>query len=333
MKKRAPRNRTLTCSESELERLAQRIMHLHGQADTGILSDAIINADIFEISKLLPEKFVDLLILDPPYNLSKNYNGRGFKKLDSGEYAKWFEDLLQDLRPFLKNDASIYVCSDWKTSMIIAPILMRFFKVRNRITWEREKGRGAKGNWKNNLEDIWYCSVSDKVYFDVDSVKVKRRVLAPYKTKDGLPKDWQKASEGNFRLTHPSNLWTDISIPFWSMPENTDHPTQKPEKLLAKMILASSRPKDMVFDPFLGSGTTAVVAKKLGRNYCGIEINREYCCWALKRLEQAETNKSIQGYVDGVFWERNSLKMQKQTNKQNKLDTKDLKNKTQGFLL
>ena len=91
------------------------------------------------------------------------------------------------------------------------------------------------------------------------------------------------------------------------MPENTDHPTQKPEKLIAKLVLASSRPGDLVFDPFLGSGTTSVVSQKLDRRFCGIELNREYCCWALKRLLQAQKDTSIQGYADGVFWERNSL--------------------------
>jgi site-specific DNA-methyltransferase (adenine-specific) len=90
------------------------------------------------------------------------------------------------------------------------------------------------------------------------------------------------------------------------MPENTDHPTQKPEKLLAKIILASSNPGDVVLDPFLGSGTTSVVAKKLGRNYVGIEIDDAYCCLAEKRLAIAETDRTVQGYVDGVFWERNS---------------------------
>ena len=90
------------------------------------------------------------------------------------------------------------------------------------------------------------------------------------------------------------------------MPENTPHPTQKPEKLYAKLILASSKPGDRIFDPFLGSGTAAVVAKKLDRRYCGIEANTEYCLWAAKRLQQADHNQSIQGYEDGVFWERNS---------------------------
>ena len=103
------------------------------------------------------------------------------------------------------------------------------------------------------------------------------------------------------------------------MPENTDHPTQKPEKLYAKLVLASTKPGDKIFDPFLGSGTTAVVAQKLGRSYCGVEINREYCHWAVKRLMNAIGDNTIQGYVDGVFWERNSIGDQK-TKKSNKVE-------------
>jgi site-specific DNA-methyltransferase (adenine-specific) len=96
------------------------------------------------------------------------------------------------------------------------------------------------------------------------------------------------------------------------MPENTDQPTQKPEKLYAKLILASSREGDVVFDPFMGSGTAAVVAKKLRRRYLGIEINEEYCLWAAKRLQMADENSEIQGYTHGVFWERNSQRCKKE---------------------
>ena len=95
-------------------------------------------------------------------------------------------------------------------------------------------------------------------------------------------------------------------MPFWSMPENTPHPTQKPEKLLAKIILASSVENDLILDPFLGSGTTAVVAKKLNRRFAGIERDENYCLLAEKRLALAERDKTIQGFADGVFWERNS---------------------------
>ncbi len=95
------------------------------------------------------------------------------------------------------------------------------------------------------------------------------------------------------------------------MPENTDHPTQKPEKLLAKIILASTNENDLILDPFAGSGTTSVVAKKLNRAFCGIELDEKYCLLAEKRLALAETDKTIQGFSDGVFWERNSQKSKK----------------------
>ena len=155
--------------------------------------------------------------------------------------------------------------------------------------------------------------MSNDFYFDVDAVKLKRRVLAPYRDGDGAPKDWEESSEGQFRLTNPSNLWTDLSVPFWSMAENTDHPTQKPEKLMAKLILASSKPGDFVFDPFFGSGTACVVAKKLKRKFSGVERESEYCEMAAKRLALADLDSTVQGYFDGCFWERNSLADQKRS--------------------
>jgi site-specific DNA-methyltransferase (adenine-specific) len=115
-----------------------------------------------------------------------------------------------------------------------------------------------------------------------------RSCAANYDDNFRQPKDWTEEADGAFRVTHPSNLWTDITVPFWSMPENTDHPTQKPKKLFAKLILASSRLGDVVLDPFLGSGTTSVVAKKLGRRYIGIEKEETYCLLAEKRLGLVE---------------------------------------------
>jgi len=311
MKAPAPRNRTLTCTEAELASLSTDLTRLTEPVNLESLTDRIVNQDLEHALPFLPTGFVDLLILDPPYNLTKNYNGHVFRSRDSENYIAWFGRMLSSLLPLLRPEASLYVCSDWKTSNLIFPVLDKYLHVRNRITWEREKGRGAKTNWKNNTEDIWFCTVGNDYCFNVGDVKLKRRVIAPYRSDDGKPKDWEESQNGNYRLTHPSNLWSDITIPFWSMPENTDHPTQKPEKLIAKLVLASSNPGDFVFDPFLGSGATAVVARKLKRRFCGIELNLEYCCWAAKRLIQAETDTSIQGYADGVFWERNSLNAQK----------------------
>ena len=309
MKDMAPKNRTLQCNSTDIKRLSGQILSIEKSVGEDKLEGRVICGNTLNVLPHLPTDFVDLLILDPPYNLSKNYNGNQFKEKGKRAYQKWFQSVLEAVKPTLKPNATVYVCADWKTSVLIAPLLESHLRIRNRITWEREKGRGAKTNWKNNTEDIWFCTASDSYYFNVDAVKLKRKVIAPY-TVDGKPKDWQPEEQGNYRLTHPSNIWTDITVPFWSMPENTDHPTQKPEKLIAKLILASSRENDFILDPFLGSGTTAVVARKLGRRFCGIELNREYCCWALKRLERAADDPIIQGYTGGVFWERNSLSAQ-----------------------
>ncbi len=274
------------------------------QAVAGIL-DRTIHQDLLAALPYLPNGFVDLLIVDPPYNLRKDFNGAVFKARSPQSYQNWLSSWLAQIPRLLKPTASIYMCCDWQSSNAIYEVFSQHFQVRNRITWEREKGRGAKRNWKNASEDIWFGTVGNDYTFNVDAVKLQRRVRAPYRDRAGKPKDWQETEQGKFRATHPSNLWTDISVPFWSMPENTDHPTQKPEKLIAKMILASSHAGDVVFDPFLGSGTTSVVAKKLGRRYVGIEQEKLYCCLAEKRLAIADQHPTIQGYADGCFWERN----------------------------
>ena len=303
---RSPRNKTLTLSASECRTYCRRLLTLDRPARPADITNRIIHQDIFEALPHLPKAFVDLLVLDPPYNLDMTFADGRFTRGSDEDYLAWVERWLPALRATLKPTATIYVCSDWRSSPVIYPLLKELFVVRNRITWEREKGRGANANWKSSAEDIWFCTVSEDYTFNVEDVKLRRRVLAPYRSPDGKPKDWSEDHRGKTRLTHPSNLWTDITVPFWSMAENTEHPTQKPEKLLAKLILASSQPGDMVLDPFLGSGTSAVVAKKLGRRYVGIEIAATYACLAEKRLAMAELDTRIQGYRDGVFWERNS---------------------------
>lgn len=308
-KERAPRNRTIDLSEEERRFYKQKLVQLSQITELKAIVNCTIHQDLLMALRFLPEHFVDLLFLDPPYNLDKTFNDSSFKRRDLAGYTEWLDTYLHGLEPILKPTASIYLCSDWRSSPAVFDVIKHRFQVRNRITWEREKGRGAARNWKNASEDIWFCTVSDAYTFNVEAVKLKRKVIAPYRMA-GKPKDWDRTDAGNFRLTHPSNLWTDLTIPFWSMPENTDHPTQKPEKLVAKIMLASSNPGDVVFDPFLGSGTTSVVAKKLGRRYIGVELDELYCCLAEKRLAIADTDASIQGYADGVFWERNTLHKQ-----------------------
>lgn len=310
-KERAKNNRTLTLSIEEIESLKSKLATEETLKENPDVLNKTLNGDVLKMLEFVPDNFADLIIIDPPYNLTKNFNGFKFNSRSDESFdeylATWFPQVCKKLKP----NGSLYMCGDWKCTSSLQRAIEKELSILNRITWQREKGRGAKSNWKNGMEDIWFAVKNPKdYYFDVESVKMKRKVIAPYKV-DGKPKDWDQSEDGNFRITYPSNFWDDISIPFWSMPENTDHPTQKPEKLYTKLILASSKPGDVIFDPFLGSGTTSVVAKKLGRNYCGIEMNQEYCLWTEKRLQMAEKDSSIQGYSDGVFWERNSLLDQK----------------------
>lgn len=305
---KSERNKTIDITIEEGQEYLDKCVKLDCKTELSQILDKTIIGDTFEILKLLPEKSIDLLITDPPYNLNKDFHGNKFKRMSEKDYLDYIEKWACLIKPLLKDNASIYVCCDWYSSQSIFKVLKNHFNVRNRITWQREKGRGSLNNWKNGCEDIWYCTNSEEFTFNVDNVKIRRKVIAPYK-KDGIAKDWFETESGKYRDTYPSNFWDDISIPYWSMPENTAHPTQKPEKLIAKLILASSNENDIILDTFLGSGTTSVTAKKLNRHYIGIEQNEQYCVWAEKRLEQADSNKNIQGYT-GVFWERNTSNLQ-----------------------
>lgn len=312
----APHNRTLTLNEDERAALRARLLTpaalagpTRGEATDGAsppdaLLDRTVHGDLLDVLPLLPDALADLIVVDPPYNLSKRFGAQRFGARSDADYraylASWMPAVAAKLRP----TGTMYVCGDWRCSAALHDAIQATgLTLINRITWQRDKGRGAAHNWKNGMEDIW-MAVADphRYYFDVEAVKLKRRVRAPYRDASGAPKGW---TDG-YRMTHPSNFWDDVTIPFWSMPENTDHPTQKPEKLVAKLMLASSRPGDVVLDPFLGSGTTSVVARKLGRRYLGIELDETYCLLAEKRLARAARDATIQGYADGVFWERNS---------------------------
>ncbi len=302
------RNKTirLSADSEEGKTYLSRCVTVTDDLDTlDPVRDKTILGDSFAVLPHLPAASVDLVIADPPYNRDKTYSSTRFHRQSGEAYEaftrRWLELVLRVLKP----EGSLYVCADWQTGLVLGPVLADMAILRSRITWQREKGRGAAANWKNGMEDIWFATKSDRYTFHLDAVRIRRRVLAPYR-ENGVPKDWQESPEGKYRDTCPSNFWDDITVPFWSMPENTAHPTQKPEKLMAKLLLASSSPGDTVLDPFAGSGSACVAAKKLDRHYIGIEKEETYCCWCEKRLEDARSDRRIQGYEDGIFRERNS---------------------------
>ncbi len=254
----APRNRTLLLTDADR---AGPLPGLPQRPEPG----SIYLGDALEGLRRSPP--ADLVFADPPYDAG------------AGWHAEWIEECARVLRP----GGSIYVCCDWRISGAIHSLLERRFSVRNRITWRREKGRGARRNWKQNMEDLWFATKGEGYTFNL--VKWRKKVVAPYR-EDGKPKDWVEEEGGRYRMTCPSNIWTDLCVPFWSMRENTPHPNQKPEKLVARVIEASSNPGDLVLDPFMGSGTTAVVARRLGRRFLGFENDPECVRLALKRLAE-----------------------------------------------
>ena len=301
-KERASMNRTITLTEEERYTYKDYISNKFK-----LNENSIICGDFFEINSQIPDKYVDLILIDPPYNITKKYGENTFKAMSDDEYFNYVLKIFKHCLRVLKDNGTMYVCGDWKTSYIQRKALeylenQEMCDVINRITWSRDKGRGANNNWKNNIEDI-YMVVKDKnnYTFNIDAVKMKKTVLAPYKDKNGNNKDWQDDGEGAYRMTCPSNIWFDITVPFWSMAENTDHPTQKSEKLYAKLILASSNKNDIVYEPFAGVFTGCVTAQKLERNWFGVEYENEYCLLGQKRLCLAKINNTIQGYEDGVF--------------------------------
>jgi site-specific DNA-methyltransferase (adenine-specific) len=305
---KSARNKTIDFALADAPAgILERIRHEGDQLSTlSSVVDQTINGDAFRILKQLPDQVADLAIVDPPYNLDKKYDGLNFKKMSDTDYQAYTQRWVDALIPKLKPHASLYVFADWQTSIALAPVLASNFTIKNRITWQREKGRGAQTNWKNGMEDIWFLVRDQSNYtFNVDQVKQRRQVIAPYRVA-GKARDWQETAAGRFRDTMPSNFWDDISIPYWSMPENTGHPTQKPEKLLAKVILASTNPGDLILDPFAGAGSSLVTAKKLNRHFIGIEQSLLYTAWGEYRLQQTKAGDDIQGYTDGVFWERNT---------------------------
>ena len=273
---RAPRNRTLFLEPGDETRFVPSPL-------PDRIAAGVFVGDAIDFLSRLEAGSVDLFVADPPYNKGKDFGNNRDRRDD---YEAWTARWLDHARRALSSAGSIYVCSAWERSGLIQRLLEERFVVRNRITWKRDKGRGARANWKNNHEDVWFATAGERYTFNLDAVKVRKPVIAPYRDAEGRPKDWTESADGRHRMTHPSNMWTDLCVPFWSMPENTPHPTQKPERLIERILLASSKPGDFVVDPFLGSGTTAVVAKRLGRTFAGVDLNPDYLRLAMKRLSQ-----------------------------------------------
>ena len=267
----------------------------------------------FESDNFIENNSVDLFFCDPPYFISGTSAKQDLifgDRMDwdrqwksKEEFYRWSAEWMSLMYKQLKPTGSAYVCICWEHSGKFQDILSKIgFNIINRITWKRDKGRGSTHNWKSMHEDIWFVSKSSKYVFNVEAVMVEKDVIAPYKNKDGSPKDWFVDADGNKkRYTYPGNIWVDFVVPFWSMkevksyaktkktPNNvlTKHNTQKPKDLVKRCLLASSNEGDLVVDYFSGSGTTAIVAIELGRKAIVFDTNK----LCMEMLEARLTNE------------------------------------------
>jgi site-specific DNA-methyltransferase (adenine-specific) len=242
-----------------------------------ILGDAIES-----LRSLIPDSSIDLIFADPPYNIGKDFNGRK-DKWDSDEaYLEWCYQWLDLCVQKLKPNGSFYVMTSTQSMPFFDIFLRKKLDILSRIVWHYDSsGVQAKRYYGSMYEPILFCvKDKDNYTFNSEAVLVEaktgaKRKLIDYRKPIPTVYNSQKV---------PGNVW-EIPRVRYRMGEYENHPTQKPVALLERIILASSNPGDVVLDPFSGTFTTSFVAKKLGRQSIGIEIEEEYVKIGLRRLD------------------------------------------------
>ena len=238
----------------------------------------VIQGNVLEILPQIPSSFVTLAPIDPPFGIG--YQNKDWDKFESQEeFLKFSEKWIKEVFRILKDNGTLYCFMAWQNAAEIKLILDNYGTIRNWITWTRLKGRGTKKNYKSMKEEVFYYTKTDKFIWNPQQI-LKKHVF-PY-VKDGKPRGWFLDADGNkVRWTGVGNSWS-YTPPFWKMKEWYGHPSQKPELMYERMILASSNEGDTILDIFSGSGTASVVAKKLNRNFICVE-NDPYWVDVIKR--------------------------------------------------
>ncbi|MDR3234946.1 MAG: site-specific DNA-methyltransferase [Planctomycetaceae bacterium] len=242
--------------------------------------NTIFNENLFDGIGKIDNNSVDLILADPPYGLGKDY-GNDSDKIDPNDYQKWSESWIDLVLPKLKPTGSLYLFLTWRFSPEVFCALKKRMIMLNEIIWDRRVPSmgGSTRRFSSVHDTIGFFAKTKDYYFDLDSVRV------PYdaETKKArsrsifVGKKWLEVGY------NPKDVWS-ISRLHRIHSERVNHPTQKPLEIIDRMILASCPKGGLVFDPFMGSGTTAVSAKQNGRNYVGFELNPDYCRIAEQRL-------------------------------------------------
>lgn len=248
----------------------------------------IIFGDALEVLKTLSDSSVDLIFADPPYNIGKNFNGK-VEKWDTEEsYLKWCYEWLDLCIQKLKPNGSFYVMTATQFMPYFDIYLRDKLTILSRIVWSYDSsGVQAKKYYGSMYEPILFCVKDKNNYtFNTNDILVEAKTGAKRKLID-----YRKTIPTVYNSEKvPGNVW-EFSRVRYRMDEYENHPTQKPISLLERIIKASSNEGDLVLDPFSGTFTTCYVAKELGRNSIGIELQNEYVKIGLRRLRLAEEFK------------------------------------------
>lgn len=234
----------------------------------------LICGDALELFSSIHDESIDLIISDPPYNLGKNY-GNNFDNISFDEYLNFTSKWLTEAKRVLKRNGSIYVFMGVRFISYLYQIMEREIglEFNSWITWHYTQGMGKTKGFSPRHDDILFFTKTSDYIFNLDSVRVPQKFYR---------------QRNNMRGANPGDVW-QFSHVHYSNPNRQDHPTQKPEGLIERMILASSLPELTVLDPFSGSGTTARVCQQLERKFIGFEINPDYIELTKNRLIQPFT--------------------------------------------
>jgi DNA modification methylase len=275
--------------------------------------DRLIQADNAPVLAALPDRSVDLIYVDPPFGTGAARRGKGGERYadpggDPDLFVRWLAPCLADSRRLLREHGSLFVHLDHRTVHYVKVALDRLFgreRLVNEIIWCYSVGGKSRRSFGRKHDTIlWYARGADHAFFP-DTVRVPRKPSSHMRTVRGP--DGELVQEKTDRRTGkvyrypvaagkiPEDWWTDIETLNRGDRERTGWPTQKPERLLSRIIGAASAPGALVADWFCGSGTTAVVAQRLGRRFIAVDREAHAVALAAGRLERQAADLAAAG--------------------------------------